>query len=65
MVAPCKDCTDRELGCHSKCEKYKAFKEWNDQAREKRRQEDSLPTITKWSFEGYTLHSGKRRRHRR
>lgn len=23
--APCKDCIDRECGCHSMCEKYKAY----------------------------------------
>jgi predicted methyltransferase len=22
----CKDCKDRSLGCHDKCEKYKSFK---------------------------------------
>lgn len=22
MTCPCKDCTDREIGCHSTCEKY-------------------------------------------
>lgn len=27
MMSPCKGCGDREIGCHSKCEKYKAFKE--------------------------------------
>lgn len=29
MKAPCKDCPDRVLGCHSKCEKYIAFSEEN------------------------------------
>ena len=24
----CKDCEDRQLGCHSLCEKYKKFKEY-------------------------------------
>lgn len=24
---PCKDCKDRKVGCHSKCEKYKSFRE--------------------------------------
>lgn len=24
--APCLDCKDRFIGCHSKCEKYKQFK---------------------------------------
>lgn len=33
IVAPCKDCKDRVLGCHSKCEKYIAFKK--EMAKEK------------------------------
>ena len=24
--APCKDCPDRKVGCHSSCQKYKDFK---------------------------------------
>ena len=24
---PCRNCEDRKLGCHSSCEKYKAFKD--------------------------------------
>lgn len=24
---PCKDCPEREVGCHARCEKYKAYKE--------------------------------------
>ena len=26
MQAPCKDCKDRVVGCHGKCEKYQEFK---------------------------------------
>lgn len=33
--APCKDCDERYLGCHDRCEKYKEFSdkvlEWNKQ----------------------------------
>lgn len=29
--ASCLDCEDRYLGCHDKCEKYKRFKELNEQ----------------------------------
>lgn len=25
--APCRDCPDRILGCHTTCEKYKCYKE--------------------------------------
>lgn len=27
MEAPCYKCSDRKLGCHSTCDKYKEFKE--------------------------------------
>ena len=26
LTAPCKDCLDRSVGCHGKCEKYKAYR---------------------------------------
>lgn len=26
MSSPCKDCPDRILGCHGRCERYKAFR---------------------------------------
>ena len=26
VANPCKDCADREVGCHGKCEKYKAYR---------------------------------------
>lgn len=29
-MAPCKDCTDRVLLCHSTCEKYLTWKEKRD-----------------------------------
>ena len=27
VKAPCKDCADRDLGCHSTCGPYKEYKE--------------------------------------
>jgi hypothetical protein len=35
MNAPCKDCFDRHQGCHSKCEKYIAFRKERDELNEK------------------------------
>lgn len=26
ITSPCKNCSEREPGCHTKCEKYKEFK---------------------------------------
>ena len=35
--APCKGCEDRRLGCHGKCEKYRAWRAGMDEeARRKR-----------------------------
>ena len=33
---PCKGCQDREVGCHGKCEKYKAYHELLIEDRKKR-----------------------------
>lgn len=31
-VCPCRDCSERQCGCHAKCEKYKGWrKEFDDQ----------------------------------
>lgn len=43
MRGPCKDCPDRVVGCHSKCEKYKKFVEVCKQERHKR-------LVDQWSF---------------
>lgn len=29
--SPCKDCTNRYFGCHSECDKYKAFRDSRDE----------------------------------
>lgn len=31
--APCKDCKDRQLGCHDKCNKYLGFKIENEKTK--------------------------------
>lgn len=33
--APCKDCPDRQVGCHSTCEKYLAFRKERNELNEK------------------------------
>jgi len=35
MKAPCKGCGERQLHCHSKCEKYLEYRRALDDAREK------------------------------
>ena len=34
IKAPCKDCADRVVGCHSTCDKYKDWKEQDRQRKE-------------------------------
>ena len=39
LKPPCgKHCEDRQVGCHSKCEKYQAYADIVAMARERRRQ---------------------------
>ena len=43
---PCMGCGDREIGCHGKCEKYKAWRQMinqrNEQEREFKKSRDTL-----------------------
>lgn len=65
MVAvPCKDCEKRVVGCHSNCEAYKSFVSENEKLKQFVR-EQTPPSLTKWSWHGYTDTTGKRRRHDR
>lgn len=54
MKAPCLNCTDRKVGCHSICEKYKVYREYKDKENEKIRQSkrvyDDLYTIKNTKF---------------
>ena len=38
--APCKDCTERHVGCHSECEKYARFCAENEKRKELQRREN-------------------------
>lgn len=42
IKAPCKGCTDRVLGCHGKCDRYKAYRARIDSANEKKRRENDI-----------------------
>lgn len=42
MIAPCKDCPDRVLGCHSECAKYQEFNAWVSQKRASRMYADCM-----------------------
>ena len=38
ITVPCKDCTDRNLGCHSTCGQYIRFKQEKEQEAQTRRE---------------------------
>ena len=35
--APCKDCTDRKIGCHSECKAYQDYNAIREMIRKKKR----------------------------
>lgn len=60
MDAPCRDCKDRHVGCHARCERYIAFNEEQKELRKKKR--------SGFEYTGYlgslTLQRHKRRRNK-
>ena len=36
ILSPCKDCSDRVVGCHSSCDKYKQYRSELDEFKAKR-----------------------------
>lgn len=67
LVAPCKDCPKRYLGCHDKCYKYQTFRqardEYNEQVSKKR--EDYTTTylydLAKPYRHGYSIRRKRRK----
>lgn len=41
-VCPCKDCGEREVGCHSRCE---SFRDWEKRHRENKKKEQRAAQI--------------------
>lgn len=40
----CKNCEERTMGCHGKCEKYKEFQRENEKIKENRKNENIIRT---------------------
>lgn len=47
---PCKDCGERESGCHSQCERYKAYTFYHEEIKRQQRLENLSKTLM---FEGF------------
>ena len=53
MSAPCKNCPNRSIGCHGKCDKYAEFKVYCDRINAKRKAERDLRDFI------HTVHSAR------
>ena len=60
MKAPCKDCPDRFVGCHSQCEKYIAFQKYREEYLEYRHKQNHLKDDL-WKTSRYSKMKKKRR----
>jgi hypothetical protein len=47
MTPPCKDCSDRQLGCHGQCERYQAFRAKKEREAQKRAEMSVITDIMK------------------
>lgn len=55
-VAPCRNCIDRYLGCHDKCDKYQEFRaERNRMLEEKRKEREKNEAIDEIHRRGWRL----------
>lgn len=60
--APCKDCPDRQVGCHSTCEKYIEFKKEADEQRLKRIEQGNINQYMREASERRYKHLKNRKR---
>lgn len=60
--APCKDCSERHIGCHSECEKYKSFREFKMIQYEKKIKEQSIEGYVADSIIKYARNKHTKRR---
>ena len=51
MNNPCRDCPDRVIGCHAKCERHAAWKVEHEKAKEKHQEQlRALDTICRETY---------------
>jgi len=46
MKSPCLNCTDRIIGCHSKCDPYITYTEWNHERSKNKEVEHEISNAT-------------------
>jgi len=46
-MCPCRDCPDRHIGCHGKCDKYQEWARLNTLEREKRQEAVRIANLSR------------------
>lgn len=62
VKAPCKDCPDRKVKCHSSCEKYKEYREYLDKIHQAMTAEDDVNDFLKTQGERRHKHPNRMKR---
>jgi len=57
-IAPCKGCSEREIGCHGSCEKYSEYRSAMDDIRKKQLEEQKYVNYTAVRKERLLLRCG-------
>lgn len=50
LKCDCKNCTERYVGCHAVCEKYKEFQKRNEELNAKQRTSSQMYGDTGWVY---------------
>lgn len=57
LMAPCKGCQERRVGCHDECPKYKEYQRLNEERKEKERR---AAKRNEWGYREAFLNRNKR-----
>ena len=63
MIWCCKDCTERYVGCHGKCEKYIKQREEHDNQRREAQKADAVRRYKNDGLRKYLNDQAKRKKH--
>lgn len=59
---PCKNCTERKLGCHSTCERYLVAREKHRQLHKQEQEDRVLESFDRKMYKRMSSHYGDSRR---
>ena len=62
MNPPCKGCKERQLGCHSTCERYAVYRQYNEKLYEERRNTRTVRDFITDSYRKQSAHVMKNKK---